>query len=83
MWRSYRRKAVHEELQADGGYKYEDLKEDFLSDTSQDDHALEDSFDSQFKHEIHVNPSPQHEKLKVQLWCYWNSDLETRGLSAR
>ena len=57
MWRSYRRKGVHEELQDDGGDKYEDLKEDFLSDTSQDDHALEDSFDSQFKHEIHVNPS--------------------------
>ena len=53
MWRSYRRKGV----QADGGYKYEDLKKDFLSDTSQDDHALEDWFDSQFKHEIHVNPS--------------------------
>ena len=57
MWRSYRRKGVHEELQADGGYKYEDLKKDFLSDTSQDDHALEDWFDSQFKHQIHVNPS--------------------------
>ena len=57
MWRSYRRKGVHEELQDDGGDKYEDLKEDFLSDTSQDDHALKDSFDSQFKHEIHVNPS--------------------------
>ena len=53
MWRSYRRKGV----QADGGYKYEDLKKDFLSDTSQDDHALEDWFESQFKHEIHVNPS--------------------------
>ena len=42
-------------------------KKIFYLDTSQDDHALEDSFDSQFKHEIHVNPSPQHEKLKVQL----------------
>ena len=57
MWRSYRRKGIHEELQDDGGEKYEDLKEDFLSDASQDDHALEDSFNSQFKHEIHVNPS--------------------------
>ena len=55
MWRSYQRKGVHEELQDDGGDKYENLKEDFLSDTSQDDHALEDWFDSQFKHEIHVN----------------------------
>ena len=42
MWRSYRRKGVHEELQDDVGDKYEDLKEDFLSDTSQDDNALED-----------------------------------------
>ena len=44
MWRSYRRIGVHEELQDDSGDKYKDLKEDFLSDTYQDNHAIEDSF---------------------------------------